>query len=98
MPHKHHISHIEIPALKNSDAAEFYKKVFDWNIEHSEEMNYTMFSAEGGTGGGFSEVSEENPVGNVLLILTPLTESQPGSSKSPRRHCDDGKFCDSHSG
>jgi predicted enzyme related to lactoylglutathione lyase len=69
MSHKHHISHIEIPALKNSDAANFYKKVFDWNIVHDDEMNYTMFTAEGGTGGGFSEVSDENPVGNVLLYI-----------------------------
>ncbi|MFN2146112.1 MAG: VOC family protein [Anaerolineales bacterium] len=69
MPHKHHISHIEIPTADNAVSADFYKKVFDWNIVRDEEMNYTMFSAEGGTGGGFFEVSETNPVGNIMLYI-----------------------------
>jgi len=69
MPHKHAITHIELPAADVNAAANFYKTVFDWNIVVSEEMNYSMFDAEGGTGGGFSEVSDENPIGNVLLYL-----------------------------
>ena len=69
MPHKHPVSHIEIPTSDASKSADFYKKVFDWNIVRDEEMDYTMFSAEGGTGGGFNPVSEDNPVGNVLLYI-----------------------------
>ncbi len=76
MPHKHHISHIEIPASDVSAAADFYKTVFDWNISHWDELNYYMFQAEGGTGGGFTEVNEETPVGNVLLYIdTPDIEA-----------------------
>ncbi len=69
MAHKHYISHIEIPASDVKAAADFYQSVFDWDIEIDEEMDYSMFSAEGGTGGGFSIVSDENPIGNVLLYI-----------------------------
>jgi predicted enzyme related to lactoylglutathione lyase len=69
MPHKHHISHIEIPASDTRVAADFYKAVFDWNITYWDQLDYTMFSAEGGTGGGFTEVNEDTPVGNVLLYI-----------------------------
>jgi len=69
MPHKHHITHIEIPVKDAKAAAKFYQAVFEWNITEFEEMNYTTFAAEGGTGGGFNPVSEENPVGNVLVYI-----------------------------
>jgi predicted enzyme related to lactoylglutathione lyase len=69
MAHKHHISHIEIPAKDVKASVAFYKTVFDWDIETDEEMDYSMFTAEGGTGGGFSIVSDENPVGNVLIYI-----------------------------
>ena len=76
MPHKHHISHIEIPASNTRAAADFYKAVFDWNITHWDEMDYYMFQAEGGTGGGFTEVNQENPIGKVLLYVdTPDIEA-----------------------
>jgi predicted enzyme related to lactoylglutathione lyase len=32
-------------------------------------MNYTTFSAEGGTGGGFNPVGENNPAGTVLVYI-----------------------------
>lgn len=69
MTHKHHIIHIELPVQDTKSAAKFYKDVFEWNITFDEQMNYTMFGAEGGTGGGFNPVSEDNPVGNVLLYI-----------------------------
>lgn len=69
MTHKHAIVHIEIPAQDSKAATKFYKDVFEWDIEHYEDMNYTTFAAEGGTGGGFNPVSDDNPVGNVLLYI-----------------------------
>ena len=69
MTHKHSIVHIEIPVQDLKSAAKFYKDVFEWKIIFDEQMNYTMFNAEGGTGGGFNPVSEDNPVGNVLLYI-----------------------------
>lgn len=69
MSHKHLISHIELPVENVTEAANFYQAVFEWKISNFPEMDYTMFEAEGGTGGGFNPVSEENPVGNVLLYI-----------------------------
>ena len=69
MTHKHAVTHIELPAHDAKAAANFYKTVFEWDIIEDVEMNYVMFTAEGGTGGGFSQVNDENPVGNVLLYL-----------------------------
>jgi predicted enzyme related to lactoylglutathione lyase len=69
MSHKHPIVHIEIPADDDKAAAKFYNSVFEWNITEIPDMNYVMFSAEGGTGGAFNPVSEENPVGNILLYI-----------------------------
>jgi predicted enzyme related to lactoylglutathione lyase len=69
MSHKHVISHIEIPVKDAKAAAKFFEAVFEWNIIEDREMDYVMFTAEGGTGGGFNPVSEENPVGNVLLYI-----------------------------
>jgi len=69
MAHKHHITHIEIPVNDAKAAAKFFGSVFEWDITEFEEMNYITFSAEGGSGGGFNPVSEDNPVGNVLLYI-----------------------------
>ncbi len=69
MSHKHVITHIELPVNNAKDAAKFYQTVFEWNIIEDQEMEYVMFQAEGGTGGGFNPVSDENPVGNVLLYI-----------------------------
>jgi len=69
MTHKHLITHIELPAANVKAAAQFYQTVFDWNVQEYSDMNYTTFAAEGGTGGGFTEVGEDNPVGNVLVYI-----------------------------
>jgi len=69
MPHKHHITHIELPVNDAKAAAKFFETVFEWNTTEFKEMDYITFSAEGGTGGGFNPVSEENPVGNVLVYI-----------------------------
>ena len=65
------VNHLEIAASDPNAAAEFYKAVFGWNIEVEESMNYVQFAAEeGGVGGAFTEVSENNPAGTVLAYVT----------------------------
>ncbi len=65
------IQHLEISATDPNAAAEFYSKVFGWKIEVEESMNYVQFAAEeGGVGGAFTEVSDENPAGTVLAYVT----------------------------
>jgi len=33
------------------------------------EMNYTVWESEGGEAGGFPEVSEDNPAGQVMVYI-----------------------------
>lgn len=65
------VNHLEIAATDPKAAAEFYKAVFGWKIEVDETMNYVQFMAEeGGIGGAFPEVSENNPAGSVIAYVT----------------------------
>ncbi len=65
------VNHLEIAASDPNAAAEFYKAVFGWKIEVDESMNYVQFVAEeGGIGGAFTELSENNPAGTVLAYVT----------------------------
>jgi predicted enzyme related to lactoylglutathione lyase len=66
---KHPVVHIEIPAVDAKTAGKFYSDVFGWNITHDDVLNYTMFEYAERQGGGFSNVSEENPVGKILIYL-----------------------------
>ena len=66
---KRNVVHIEIPATDAKKAGEFYKSLFGWDIQSIPEMNYTMWDAGEGSAGGFSDISEENPVGQVLIYI-----------------------------
>lgn len=66
---KRNVVHIEIPAGDVPGAAKFYETLFGWKMEHAAEFDYTMWSDGGGYGGGFNKVSEENPVGQVLVYI-----------------------------
>jgi predicted enzyme related to lactoylglutathione lyase len=66
---KRNVVHIEIPAAHVKDAGTFYESLFGWKMEHVPDFNYTMWSDGSGSGGGFNEVSEENPVGQVLVYI-----------------------------
>ena len=65
------VNHLEISASDPNAAAEFYSKVFGWKIEVEESMNYVQFTAEeGGIGGAFTEVDENNPAGTLVPYVT----------------------------
>ncbi len=65
------LQHLEIAASDPNAAAEFYSRVFGWKIEVEQSMNYVQFTAEeGGIGGAFTEVTENNPAGTVLAYVT----------------------------
>jgi predicted enzyme related to lactoylglutathione lyase len=67
---KRNIVHIEIPAVNVDGAGKFYQDLFGWKIQPMPEMNYTMWEAgEGDEYGGFPQVSEENPAGQVLVYI-----------------------------
>lgn len=66
---KRNVVHVEIPATNVEGAGKFYEALFGWKISHMPEMNYSMWEAGDGSGGGFPEASAENPVGQVLVYI-----------------------------
>ena len=65
----HPIVHIELSALDSKASAKFYGDTFNWKINHMEGMDYYTWAPESGPGGGFIPVTEENPVGTILLYI-----------------------------
>lgn len=66
---KRNIVHVEIPAMNVEAAGKFYQELFGWKMQHVAEFDYTMWEDGGGYGGGFNKVSDENPVGQVLVYI-----------------------------
>jgi len=65
------VNHLEISAKDPKAAADFYSTVFGWKIETEETMNYVQFLAEeGGIGGAFTEVDDNNPAGTLVPYVT----------------------------
>lgn len=65
----HPIVHVELSANSGPAASKFYHDVFGWKIEHAPEVDYYMFSAEGGPGGGWVQVGEHAKAGEVLVYI-----------------------------
>ena len=66
----HPIVHVDFSANDPGAAGKFYSEVFGWKIQPVPEMNYTMFTAEGGPGGGFPQVGEMTRAGHVLVYVS----------------------------
>ena len=66
---KRNVVHVEIPAMDQEAASKFYGELFGWKIIAMPEMNYTMWEASDGSGGGFPTVSDENPAGQVTVYI-----------------------------
>lgn len=66
---KRNVVHVEIPAVNVEAAGKFYADLFGWKIQNVPEMNYMMWEAADGSGGGFPEVSADNPAGQVLVFI-----------------------------
>jgi len=53
------VVHFEICAKDLGKARDFYGKLFNWDLQHDEAMNYTMINVgEGGIGGGIMQAEE----------------------------------------
>jgi len=59
--------HIEIPAPHLEKTAEFYKKIFNWEIELSPDRSYAFFK-DGSVGGGFDPTLSIQKDGVNLVI------------------------------
>lgn len=66
---EHQIVHVEISAKDRNALSKFYADVFDWEIKHLDEMNYSTFETGEGVGGGFNPVSEQNPAGTITFYI-----------------------------
>lgn len=57
------IVHWEVYGKDGRKLEEFYKNLFDWHVEHMEQMNYGMVDthAEGGINGGIGQETEQTP-------------------------------------
>lgn len=66
---KRNVVHVEIPSANVEAAGTFYQALFGWKIQPVPEMNYTMWEDGSGSGGGFPQVSDENPAGQVLVYI-----------------------------
>ncbi len=67
---KRNIVHVEIPAANVEATGSFYQQLFGWKLMPMPEMKYTMWEAgDGDEYGGFPEVSEDNPAGQVLVYI-----------------------------
>ena len=65
----HSIVHVELAAKDRKALGQFYAKVFGWELQQFDEMNYTTFKAGDCIGGGFNPVTNENPAGTVTVYI-----------------------------
>jgi predicted enzyme related to lactoylglutathione lyase len=68
----HPIVHLELSAQDPAAASKFYKDAFGWEIDASpidEKYTYYQFKAEGGPAGGFNQVNNEYPAGQVIPYI-----------------------------
>jgi len=66
---KRNVVHVEIPAVNVQAAGRFYQELLGWKIQHDDTLNYSMWEAGDGSGGGFPEVSKDAPAGHVLVYI-----------------------------
>jgi hypothetical protein len=66
---KRNVVHVEIPAANVKAAGTFYQELLGWKITHDATLNYAMWEAGDGSGGGFPEVSQDAPAGHVLVYI-----------------------------
>lgn len=66
---KHPIVHVEFSANDREAAGKFYRDVFGWEVQQIPDMNYAMYTAGEGVGGGLNPVSDTNPAGTTLVHI-----------------------------
>jgi len=58
---EHAIVHVEIPANDPGASGTFYADLFGWSTQVDPALNYYMFQAGSGPGGGFVQVGTGDP-------------------------------------
>ncbi len=66
----HPIVHVELATTDREASGKFYSELFGWNVQQIPEMQYAMFQAEGGPGGGFATVDGQTTnAGDVKIYV-----------------------------
>lgn len=65
----HPIVHVEFASSDPGAAGKFFGQLFGWSIQHDSTLDYTMFQAEGGPGGGFVTADGERPTSGALVYV-----------------------------
>jgi predicted enzyme related to lactoylglutathione lyase len=65
----HKFVHIELSSTDRKALSKFYSDVFGWETNDIDALNYTTFKAGTGIGGGFNPVTEQNPVGTIIVYI-----------------------------
>jgi predicted enzyme related to lactoylglutathione lyase len=63
------ICHIEIPCTDLNKAARFYGDVFGWETQMIPEMDYAVYKAPDGVGGGFSKSARISDEAGIMLYI-----------------------------
>jgi predicted enzyme related to lactoylglutathione lyase len=63
------ICHVEIPCKDFEKIRKFYGDVFGWETQTMAEMDYAMFKAPEGPGGGFSKQAKIAPEAGVFIYI-----------------------------
>ncbi|MCW4043512.1 MAG: VOC family protein [Candidatus Bathyarchaeota archaeon] len=61
------ICYVEIPTTNSHKSREFYKRVFEWKMDVSEN-DYVMFTTPDNEGGGFNTSNKPSQDGVILYI------------------------------
>jgi predicted enzyme related to lactoylglutathione lyase len=66
---KRNIVHVEFSSRNFDESGNFYEQLFGWKIERLPEMNYALWQAADGSGGGFNPLSDHTRAGDVLVYV-----------------------------
>ena len=66
---KRNIVHVEFSSRDFDESGKFYRELFGWKITPIPEMDYALWEAGDGSGGGFNPVGEHSKAGDVLVYV-----------------------------
>jgi uncharacterized protein len=65
----HPIVHVEFSSRDLAESQKFYAEVFGWKTQAVPELDYAMFQAPGGPGGGFTRSGDQVAPGATLVYI-----------------------------
>ncbi len=66
---KRNVVHVEFSSRNFDESGKFYHELFGWKITPIPEMDYALWEAGDGSGGGFNPLGEHTKAGDVLVYV-----------------------------